>query len=160
MIKLITLLFTITVANANIFPFLLPDEGSHLNHHLQQIFKNSQNEIVIVTSAMKYPSLNKSIMHSLSHGVHLSLIVTHPTGDPLHLIAYQGVNLYKYTPRPLGDTLILVDNSHVCHLSGGLNEAAMGSNLSTAWCSDDNALVLRTQQHIKTLLKRSSTYLQ
>ena len=160
MIKLIALLLTITTANANIFPFLLPDEGSHFNHHLQGLIKNSHNKVVIVTPAMNYPSLTKSIIRSLSHGIHLTLIVSKPSGDPLRLIAYEGVNLYSYVPRTITDTLLLVDNAYICHTSGALDEKMMGDAVSNAWCTDDPALIAQAQKSIHKLLQHSSPYLQ
>jgi hypothetical protein len=160
MIKLIALLFTISIANANIFPFLLPDEGSRFNHHLQTHLKNSQKEIVIVTPSMNYPSLSKSILRSISHGGHLTLIVSKPSGNPLSFIAYERVTLFCYTPRALTDTLILIDNNHVCHLSGSLNEKSLSDNVSNVWCSDESSLILATQKQITALIKRSKPYLQ
>lgn len=160
MIKLIALLFTITVANANIFPFLLPDEGSTFNHHLQTLIKNSHSEIIIVTSTMNYPSLKKSIIHALSHGVHLKLIVNKASNDPLHFVAYQGVDLYNYTPRAISDTLILIDNSTICHVSETLDEKSMGNNVSSSWCTDEPSLVPKIQKNIHRLLQRSTPYLQ
>jgi len=160
MIKLIALIFTITTANANIFPFLLPDEGSHFNHHLQSLLKNARKEIVIVTPSMNYPSLNKNLIRVLSHGGHLTLIVSKPSGDPLRLIAYEGATLYTYTPRAVADTLILIDSTHVCHLSGSLNEKNLGDSVSSVWCSDESSLILSTQKQITTFIKRSKPYLQ
>jgi hypothetical protein len=160
MIKLITLILTITIANANIFPFLLPDEGSHFNHHLQSLLKNAQNEIIIVTPLMNYPSLNKAIIHSISHGRHLTLIVSKPSGDPLRLIAYTGVTLYTYTPRAITDTIILIDNTHVCHLGGVLNEKNWGDTVTNVWCSDEPSLFLPVQKQITGLIKRSKSYLK
>lgn len=160
MIKLIALILTITVSNANIFPFLLPDEGSHLNHYLQRLIKNSKNEIVIVTPTMHYPSLNKKIIHSISHGTQLTIIASNPSGDPLHLIAYEGVMLQTYTPRTLTDTLILIDNTHVCHLGGALDEKSLGETVTNAWCSDEPSLIRATKKQILTLRKRSKPYLQ
>lgn len=160
MIKLIALLFTISVANANIFPFLLPDEGSSFNHYLQTLIKNSHSEIIIVTSSMNYPSLTKSITYALSHGVHLKLIVTKISNDPLRYIAYQGVDLSNYAPRAIDDTLILIDNTYVCHTSGALNEKNMSNSVSTSWCTDELTLITKTQQNIHRLLQRSSPYLQ
>lgn len=160
MIKLIALLITISVANANIFPFLLPDEGSSFNHYLQKLIKNSHSEIIIVTSTMNYPSLNKSIIHALSHGVHLKLIVAYASNDPLHFLAYQGVDLYHYTPRAIADTLILIDNSTLCHVSGALDEKSMGNNVSTSWCTNEPTLITKTQKDIHRLFQRSTPYLQ
>ena len=160
MIKLITLIFTITVANANIFPFLLPDEGSNFNHYLQVLIKNAQNEIIIVTPAMHYSSLSKKVIQPLSHGTHLTIITSNPSGDPLRLIAYEGVTLQMYTARTLTDTLMLIDNTHVCHLGGALNEKNLGDTVTNVWCSDEPSLILATKKQITILLKRSKPYLQ
>ncbi|MDQ1298969.1 MAG: hypothetical protein QG558_1508 [Campylobacterota bacterium] len=160
MIKLIALIFTITVSNANIFPFLLPDEGSRFNYHLQSLVKNAQKEIIIVTPSMNYPSLNKPLVRAVSRGGHLTIIASKPSGDPLRLIAYAGVTLYAYAPRAIANTLILIDNTHVCHLGGALNEKNLGDTVSQVWCSDEPSLILSTQKQITTLLKRSKSYLQ
>ena len=160
MIKIIILILTITVSNANIFPFLLPDEGSHLNHYLQILVKNAQKEIVIVTPSMNYPSLSKNILRSVSHGTHLTIIASNQSGDPLRLIAYEGVTLYTYVPRVLADTLILIDNTHVCHLSGSFNEKSLGETVSHVWCSDESSLILSTHKKITTFKKHSKLYLE
>lgn len=148
------------MANANIFPFLLPDEGSFFNHHLQTLFKNSQKQIVIITSSMDYPAINKSIIRSLSHGIHLKLIVAKPAKDPLRLIAYHNVELYSYTSRPIADTLILIDNTHICHLVGPLEEKNLTETVSHVWCSDESSLILPAQMHLNVLMKRSIPYLE
>lgn len=160
MIKLIALLFTINITNANIFPFLLPDEESHFNHYLQVLVKNAENEIIIVTPAMHYSPLSKKLIHSLSHGTRLTIIASKPSGDPLRLIAYEGVTLHTYTPRTLIDTLILVDDTHVCHLGGALNEQSLGDTVTNVWCSDEPAVIRATKRQITTLLKRSKSYLK
>lgn len=160
MIKLIALILTIITANANIFPFLLPDEGSRFNHHLQSLFKNAQKEIIIVTPSMNYPSLKKPLVRAVSRGGHLTLIVSKPSEDPLRLIAYERVTLYAYAPRAIANTLILIDNAHVCHLGGSLDEKSLGDTVSQVWCSDEPSLILSTQKQITTLLKRSKPYLQ
>jgi hypothetical protein len=109
---------------------------------------------------MNYPSLNKNIIHSLSHGGHLTIITSNPSGDPLRLIAYDGATLYVYSPRAIADTLILINNTHLCHLTGSLNEKSLGDNVSHVWCSDEPSLILSTQKQIRTLLKRSKPYLE
>lgn len=160
MIKLITLILTITFSNANIFPFLLPDEGSHFNHYLQTLIKNAQNKIIIVTPAMHYPSFSKKIIHSISHGTHLTIIASNPSGDPLRLIAYEGITLQTYESRTLTDTLILIDDTHVCHLGGALNEKSLGETVTNAWCSDEPSIIHATKKQITILLKRSRPYLE
>jgi hypothetical protein len=160
MIKLITLIFTITIANANIFPFLLPDEGSNFNHTLQAFIKNATKEIIIVTPSMNYPSIQKSIIHTLSNGTHLTIIASKSVSDPLRLIAYQGVTYYPYTPRNITDTLILIDNTQVCHLPGSLDEKNLQNAVSHVWCSDDSSLILSTRKQITLMIQRSKPYLQ
>jgi len=160
MIKLIALLLTITIANANIFPFLLPDEGSHFDHHLQTHLKNAQKEVVIITASMHYPSLNKTILRSLSHGVHLSIIANDLHNDPLHFAAYQNVAVYRNSTRAISDTIILIDNTHICHIPDALDEKNLKNNISNIWCSDESALILSSQKGINLLKKRSTPYLE
>lgn len=88
------------------------------------------------------------------------IITSKPSGDPLRLIAYEGVTLYTYAPRAIADTLILIDNTHVCHLPGSLNEKNLGETVSNVWCSDESSLILSTQKQITRLIKRSKPYLQ
>ncbi len=160
MIKLIALLLTITIANANIFPFLLPDEGSHFNHHLQSLLKKSQKEIVILTASMHYPSLNKSIFQALSHGVHLSIIANNLKNDPLRFVAYRNVLLYRNTTHSITDTVILIDSTHICHIPDELDEKNLMGTISNIWCSDESSLILPLQKHINLLKKRSVPYLE
>jgi hypothetical protein len=87
-------------------------------------------------------------------------MVTKSSGDPLSLIAYQGVDLYRYAPRAITDTLILIDNTYVCHAAGALDEKEMGNTVSTVWCSDDPILIQQTQKNINRLFQRSTPYLQ
>lgn len=160
MIKLILLLFIISTVNADISPFLLPDEKSLFNHHLQSHLKKANKEIVILTPSMNFPSLRSTVIGTLSHGVHLTLIVREPLGDPLYFTSYGGVDLYTYRPRNLSDTLILIDNTYVCHLSGPLSEKHLSDDTSSVWCSDESSHLLRTKKHLDTVLHRSRGYLQ
>lgn len=88
------------------------------------------------------------------------MITQNPSHDPLQLVAYNGVELYLYRARPLNDTLILMDDSVACHLSGGLNEEDLSQKSQNALCSDEPDLINAMYQNTNRILTRSKPYLK
>ena len=62
--------------------------------------------------------------------------------------------------RPLDDTLVLVDDSVLCHLSGGLNEEDLAKKSQNAICSDESELIDAMQKNTHKILTRSNSYLK
>ncbi len=160
MIKLLTLFLTLCTANGQTLPYLLPDEKSNFEHTLISHLKKAQTHIVILTPSLNHPALRRQLLQSLSKGVKLTLITQDPSNDPLQLVAYNGVDLYLYRARPLSDSLILIDNSVVCHVSDGLNEEDFSKKSQNALCSDESDLINAMQQNTHQILTRSKPYLK
>jgi len=160
MIKLLSLFLTLCVANAQTLSFLLPDEKSNFEHTLMSHLKKVQTRIVILTPSLNHPALHRQLIQSVSKGVKLTLITQDPSHDPLQLVAFNDVDLYIYRARPLSDTLILMDDSVVCHVSGGLNEEELSKKSQNALCSDESDLINAMQQNTHQILTRSKPYLK
>jgi hypothetical protein len=160
MIKLLTLFLLLNVANAQTLPYLLPDEKSSFDHTLIAYLKKAQTHIVILTPSLNHPALRRQLVQSLSKGIKLTLIIQTPAHDPLQLVAYNGVDFNLYDARPLDDTLILVDDTALCHLSGGLNEEELAQKTQNAICSDENELIKMMQKNAHRILTRSHPYLK
>jgi len=160
MIKLLTLFLTFTVANAQIFPYFLPDEKSHFEHDLLGHLKKARSHIILLTPSFNHLALRRQLIQSASKGVHLTLIAQNLSHDPLQLVAYSGVELYLYRARGLNDTLILIDDDIVCHLSGGLNEEELSRKSQNALCSDESDFISAMHQNANRILTRSHPYLK
>lgn len=160
MIKFLTLFLILTAANGQTLPYLLPDEKSNFDHTLMTYLKKAQTHIVILTPSLNHPTLRRKLIQSVSKGIKLTLIAQTPSKDPLHLISYNGVELYIYTARPLDDTLIFVDDNIVCHLSGSLNEEDLTKKSQHAMCSDESNLINVMQKNTHKILTRSHLYLK
>ncbi len=159
MIKILSLFLLLTHLNGQIFPYILPDQKDDFDHILITHIKKAHRTIYILTPELRYPSLSRPLLKSLTKGVVLTLITQKASGDPLMLIAYSGVNWSLYTARPLSDTLILIDDTLVCHIAGGLNEESLSQKSQTPLCSDDPTLIQTMHHHWDYLEKYSHPYL-
>jgi hypothetical protein len=160
MIKFLPLFLTFTLANGQIFPYLLPEEKSQFEHDLLSHIKKAHKQIVLLTPSLNHPTLRRQLIQSVSKGVKLTLITQNPANDPLQLVAYNGVEFYLYSSRPLNDTLIFIDEDEVCHLSGGLNEEELSRKTQNVFCSDESDFILALQQNTNRILTRSKPYLK
>jgi len=160
MIKLLTLFLTLSVVNAQTLTYLLPDEKSGFEHALIHHLKKAHTQVILLTPSLNHPALRRQLIQSVSKGVKLTLITQNPSADPLQLVAYNGVELYLYHARSLSDTLILIDDEIVCHVSGGLNDQELSQKSQNALCSDDSDFILSLHQNANRILTRSKPYLK
>ncbi|MDP3588429.1 MAG: hypothetical protein Q8R58_10290 [Sulfuricurvum sp.] len=160
MIKLLTLFLTLSVVNAQTLTFLLPDEKSGFEHELIHHLKKAHTQVILLTPSLNHPALRRQLIQSVSKGIKLTLITQNPSDDPLQLVAYKGVELYLYRARSLSDTLILIDDGIVCHVSGGLNDEELSQKSQNALCSDDSDFILALHQNSNKILTRSKPYLK
>lgn len=160
MIKILSLFLLLTHLNGQMFPYLLPDQKDDFDHILITHIKKAHHVIYIITPELRYPSLSRPLLQSLSKGVSLSLITQKASGDPLTLIAYSGVTWSLYTTRPLSDTVILIDDTLVCHVAGGLNEESLSQKTQIPVCSDDPTLFQTMRHHFDHFQKRTHPYLE
>jgi hypothetical protein len=160
MIKLLTLFLTLSVVNAQTLTFLLPDEKSGFEHELIHHLKKAHTQVILLTPSLNHPELRRQLIQFVSKGVKLTLITQNPSADPVQLVAYNGVELYLYGARSLSDTLILIDDETVCHISGGLNDQELSRKSQNAFCSDDSDFILTLHQNANRILARSKPYLK
>ncbi len=160
MIKLLTLFLTLSVVNAQTLTFLLPDEKSAFEHELIHHLKKAHTQVILLTPSLNHPALRRQLIQSVSKGVKLTLITQNSSADPLQLVAYRGVELYLYQARSLSDTLILIDDEIVCHVSGGLNDDELSQKSQNALCSDDSDFIPALHQNANRILARSKPYLK
>ena len=160
MIKLLLLFLTLSVTNAQTLPYLLPDEKSIFEYELMNYLKKAHTHIVLLTPSLNHPALHRQLIQSVSKGVKLTLITQSPADDPLQLVAYSGVELYLYRARPLNDTVILIDERVVCHVSGGLNGEELSQNSQNVFCSNEPDLIQALKQNSQRILIRSHRYLK
>lgn len=159
MIKLLSLLLSVTLLNGQNFVYLLPDDIASYEAWIQSHIKKSNQPIHILTASMNYPALHKSFIAHQSHGLDLTLIVESLQNDPLRLIQYQHTHLYRYTSRPLGGSLIILD-SYVCQIGAPLDQEILLRSASSIWCSDDPETMIQTKRLFALMQKRSHRYLK
>lgn len=160
MIKLLTLFLTLSAVNAQTLTYLLPDEKSVFEHELIQHLKKAHTHVILLSPSLNHPAFRRQLIQSVSKGVKLTLITQNSSNDPLQLVAYSGVELYLYRARSLSDTLILIDDEIVCHVSGGLNDQELSQKSQNALCSDDSDFILSLHQNANQILTRSKPYLK
>ena len=160
MIKFIALFLTLIVANAQTLSYMLPDHKALFEHALMAHLKKANKEIVILTPLLHYGSLRSQLVRNIGKGIKLTIISQNPTHDSLSLVAYRNVELYTYQARPLNDTLILIDNTAVCHLSGALDEEELTHKTQNVLCSDAPELLQIMQTNVEKILTRSKPYLK
>ncbi|HEX5710701.1 MAG TPA: hypothetical protein VFX68_05080 [Sulfuricurvum sp.] len=159
MIKLIALFLTLSVANAQTLTYMLPDDKALFEQALIGHLKKANKEVIILTPMLHYDVLRTQLIRTIKNGINLTIIAQNPAHDSLKLVAYRNVELYSYHPRPLSDTLIVIDDT-VCHLSGALDEEELLRKTQNILCSDEAELRQGIQKNIAKTLTRSKLYLK
>lgn len=160
MIKLIALLLTFSVANAQSNHYVLPKDTSHFEHSLNSHLKNTRKEIIILTPSLNYPSLKAKLIQSVSKGAKLTIITHTPAHDPLSLIAYENVELLLYSDTSLNDTTIIMDTAFMCHHQGALDAEQLSDNNEKIVCNDDAMAIGKIRKAITLLRSHSKRYLE
>ncbi|MDP3465779.1 MAG: hypothetical protein Q8R86_08430 [Sulfuricurvum sp.] len=160
MIKLIALLLTFSVANAQSNFYVLPKDTSHFEHSLNSHLKNTREEIIILTPSLNYPSLKAKLIQSVSKGVNLTIITHNPAYDPLALIAYENVELLLHSEKSLNDTTIIMDTAFMCHHQGALDAEQLSDNNEKIVCHEDALAIAKIRKAIILLRSHSKRYLE
>ncbi|MGZ5208360.1 MAG: hypothetical protein ACXWB0_05005 [Sulfuricurvum sp.] len=160
MIKLIALLLTFSVANAQSNLYVLPKDTSHFEHSLNSHLKKTREEIIILTPSLNYPSLKAKLIQSVSKGVKLTIITHTPAHDPLSLIAYENVELLLYQGSSLNDTTIIMDTAFMCHHKGALNAKELSDTKEKIVCHEDTLAIAKIRKAITVLRSHSKCYLK
>jgi len=160
MIKLIALLFTFSVANAQSNLYVLPKDTSHFEHSLNSHLKNTREEIIILTPSLNYSSLKAKLIHSVSKGIKLTIITHTPAHDPLSLIAYENVELLLHSEKSLNDTYIIMDTAFMCHHIGALDAEQLSDTKEKIVCHDDTLAIGKIRKAIMLLRHHSKRYLE
>ncbi len=160
MIKLLGLLFTFALLYSRETNYILPDQQSRFVHQLGQAFKNSPEQILIASPAFNHTELKKRLLQAAKHGSNITMIISNLHNDPLSMVQYEHVNLYRYTAYPLDKSIILIDNTFVCTLSGTLEEDRLTSIHSYIRCSDERRDIASARHSLKTLFEHSKPYLE
>jgi len=160
MIKLIALLFTFSVANAQSNLYVLPKDTSHFEYSLNSHLKNTREEIIILTPSLNYPSLKAKLIQSISKGVKLTLITHTPAHDPLALIAYENVELLLHSDKSLNDTTIIMDTAFMCHHTGALDAKQLSDTKEKIVCHEDALAIGKIRKAIILLQLHSTRYLE
>lgn len=160
MIKLIALLFTFSVANAQSNLYVLPKDTSNFEHSLNSHLKNTREEIIILTPSLNYPSLKAKLIQSVSKGVKLTLITRIPAHDPIALIAYKNVELLLHSEKSLNDTTIIMDTTFMCHHKGALDAEQLSDTKEKIVCHEDDLAIGKIRKAITLLRLDSKRYLE
>lgn len=160
MIKLIALLLTFSVANAQSNRYVLPKDTSHFEHSLNSHLKNTREEIIILTPSLNYPSLKAKLIHSVSKGTKLTIITHTPAHDPLALIAYENVELLLYSDTSLNDTTIIMDTAFMCHHQGALDAEQLSDTNEKIVCHDNAPAIGKIRKAITLLRSHAKRYLE
>lgn len=160
MIKLLGLLFTFTFLYSGETIYILPAQQSRFVHQLNQVFKNASERIVILSPAFNHSELKKGILQAAKHGTDITMFIQNLQNDPLSMIQYEHINLYHYTPTPRDTSIILVDNTYVCTLSGTIDEARLKSAHTTIRCSDEPQKIELLNNSLNLHFTHSKPYLE
>lgn len=160
MIKLLGLLFSFTILYSGETIYILPDQQSRFVHQLGQALKSSSEKIVVVSPSFNHSELKKRILQAAKHGTNVTMLLCSFQNDPLSMVQYEHVDLYRYTAHPFNQSIILVDNTLVCSLSGAINEEHLISTRSRIRCSDEPREIESLRHALKPLFEHSKPYLE
>lgn len=160
MIKLLGLLFSFIFLYGDETIYILPDQQGRFVHQLSQAFKNSSQQILIASPRFNHTELKKGILQAAKHGNNVTMILCNLQNDPLSMVQYERINLYRYTAHPFDKSIIFIDNTLVCTLSGSIVKERLTSTRSHIRCSDERRDIESARHSLKALFVHSKLYLE
>ena len=160
MIKLLGLLFTVTLLYSGETIYILPDHQTRFVHQLNQSFKKGSKQIVIAAPSFNHSELKKGLLQAANHGSNVTMILCNLQNDPLSMVQYERITLHRYTAHPFDTSIILIDNTLVCTLSGSIDQERSTSTRSRIRCSDDIQEIESVRHSLKLLYTDSKPYLE
>ena len=158
MIKLLALLFSFTMLYGSEMIFALPEHHTLFIHELSKPLKNS-SQIVIITQNFNHQKLQKEILKSAKQGGKITLIVHNLHGDPLSMVQYNGIHLYR-TPLTLDQSILLIDNTLACTVQSPFDAEKLNENKARIRCTEDHRNIALIRQSLKLILRNSKAYLE
>jgi len=159
MIKLLGLLFTFTLLYGGETIYILPDQHSYCVHELNQAIKNASEEILVISPSFNHTELKKGILQAAKRGKKIIIIVKELHKDPLSMVQYDHVNLYR-TSHAFDTSTLIIDNTLVCTFAGAIEEERLKSARLNIRCSDDLEKIELVRQSLKPLVTYSKPYLE
>lgn len=160
MIKRILLLFAFSALYGGENLYLLPDQNNELVHRLQNALRGTSAKVVIITPSFRHALLKKALLQGAKHGNRITLVVQDPEHDPLSVVQYGNIHLYRYTSRPLAGSVIIIDDRLVCTLTADLVQEQLTQTAAFAQCSDGSADIGAALHRAAPLITRSRPYLE
>ena len=160
MIKLLGLLFPITLLYGEATLFLLPDDQSRFLDQLSRALKKGSDQVLVITPSFHHPQIRKALLEGIKRGNSLTLVTQEANGDPLSIVQYERTGFYTCPSRLLKGSVIVVGNRLVCTFPGSIESDEMGNAASIVRCSDDSAETAAYRSALMPVLRRSVPYLK
>jgi hypothetical protein len=159
MIKLLGLLFTFSLLYSKESVYHFPDQHSYCIHQLGQALKNASEHILLISPSFNHSELKKGILQAAKHGKKVTLVLYNLHKDPLSMVQYEHINLYR-TSYTFDNSTIIIDNTLVCTFSGPIEEEEFSSVRSSIRCSDDPQKIEWIRRSLKPLINSAKPYLE
>jgi len=159
MIKLLGLLFTFTLLYGKESVYLFPDQHSYCVHQLTQALKNTSERILVISPSFNHAELKKGILEAAKHGKKVTLVLYDLHKDPLSMVQYENIDLYR-TSHPFHSSALIIDNTLVCTFSGPIEKENFSSTRSSIRCSDEPKKIEWIRRSLQPLINSAKPYLE
>lgn len=164
---LLTLLLMYTCLIASEI-FLLPDNATDALYFLKKSIASAEQNITIITSDLKSNAIRKSLPKSFKKGVSTTIITKeHSMDDAAYLAQFKQIKVMvtkgvqsDYRQGRLKLSMLLVDEKYACISTVAFNEQKMRQDVAIIECSSDPQQLKHYIHILKTVISRSSAYLQ
>ncbi|HZF69270.1 hypothetical protein [Sulfuricurvum sp.] len=159
MIKLLGLLFTITLLYGKESVYLFPDQHSYCVYQLNKAMKNASERIIVISHSFNHPELKKGILQAAKHGKNVTLVLNDLHRDALSMVQYDHIELYS-TPHPFDTSTLIIDHSLVCTFPGAIEEEDFSFIRSSIRCSDNPKTIEQIRRSLNPLISSAKLYLE
>lgn len=158
MIKLLLPLLIVVPLYSHENIYIFPDNHTRYIHEISRLIKNSSS-VVIMSEHYHHPALSKALIASAKNGTHIKLILKDLRGEPLSLVQYRHINLYK-TSAALKQSYIAIDNTLLCSTDTAIDEDHFSRRHLTIQCSDSPQNIELQRHSVSPILASSNPYLE
>ncbi|PHM18190.1 MAG: hypothetical protein CJD30_03135 [Sulfuricurvum sp. PD_MW2] len=158
MIKLLLPLFIVVSLYSHENIYIFPDNHTRCIHEISDLIKKSSS-VLIVSEHYHHPALSKALILSAKKGTQIKLILNDLQGEPLSLVQYRHISLYK-TSAALKQSYILIDNTLLYTAKTAIDEDHFSRHHLTMQCSDSPQKMKMQHHFLSPILSSSHPYLE
>ena len=160
MIKLLVILLSTTFVFGETALFLFPHDHQRFLRYWERSLAHSGGDVAIFSPEFGHSRIKSAPLGHARKGGQSTLTLQNMRGDPLAMVQYRNITLYRAPNRPMrGSTLIIADTL-LCTLPVPVSEEEWGSESFLGWCSDEAETLRAAEAALAPLNASRKPYLE